>query len=186
MADRSGVVKLADAVSELLYGIVGWLSIGVGVLAALTVLLQLPQSDLTAGTALLAMLWLTVAFVLVVLGVFVNPRFRRRLNRRHEPSQFGRLRSVDRRVVRPKEDCDERCVSCRSSIGKGLVRRYREEYVLAGVPVYTRSEGYNHYCLDCATDELSGGTPSAPDDDTGPDRARSSTPNRREPSLERE
>lgn len=50
---------------------------------------------------------------------------------------------------------------------EGLVRRYREEFAVAGVPVYTRSEGKNHYCPDCATSELTNSiherdTPSEP------------------------
>lgn len=155
----SPAVALADTISEILYGIAGWLSIGFGLLAAVAVVPQLLQRELTTHVMVGTTFWLLSAFVLVALGVFVNPRFRRRLNRRHAPSEFGRVRSVDRRVVRPEENCIERCVSCRSRVEKGLVRRYREEYAVAGVPVYTISEGYNHYCLECATRDVLGERP---------------------------
>lgn len=35
-----------------------------------------------------------------------------------------------------------------------MVRRYRDEYAIAGIPLYTNSNEYNQYCLDCATDEI--------------------------------
>ncbi|ELY98691.1 hypothetical protein C482_11455 [Natrialba chahannaoensis JCM 10990] len=151
---NSAVVALADAVSELLYGIVGWLLVGFGLFAALTVSLNAVGEGLAGMAALLAALMLAVSFVFIALGIFVNPRFRRRLDRRHSPSTVGRVQSVDQRVIRPEEDCTERCVACQSAIEKGMVRRYRTEFALAGVPVYTDSVGHNHYCLSCATDEL--------------------------------
>lgn len=51
--------------------------------------------------------------------------------------------------------------------------RYREEYAVAGVPLYTASAGYNHYCLECASEELLG-----PDEHERTDRP--------EPAVERE
>ncbi|WP_440771823.1 hypothetical protein [Natronorubrum sp. DTA28] len=155
---RSNAVELADRVSALLYGIAGWLLVGFGLLFGVVGAGNIVASatqGVTAGYVLLAALWLVASFVLVAFGIFVNPRMRRRLDRRHAPSAFGRVRSVDRRVVRPDEDCDERCVACDSRVERGLVRRYREEYALAGLPVYTRSTDYNYYCLECATAELS-------------------------------
>ncbi|MDG5818757.1 hypothetical protein [Natronococcus sp. A-GB7] len=158
-----GVVELADRISELLYGIAGWLTVGVGLLLTgaafafgYSVAAGAARVDAAVGAGLLALFVLLAGLVTVALGLFLNPRFRRRLDRRHELTQFGRVRSVDRRVVRPEEDCLERCVDCGDRVEKGLVRRYREEYALAGLPVYTRSEGYNHYCLECATAELRG------------------------------
>lgn len=153
----SGIVALADTVSEILYGIAGWLLVGLGLaISALG-----PVSSVAVhGVGVLGLLLSTFAFVLglvfVALGVFVNPSSRRRLNRRREVSRFGTVRSVDQRVVRPEERCLRRCVSCGSRVESGMVRRYRDEYAVAGVPVYTRSVDYNHYCLECATDELSG------------------------------
>ncbi|ELY53564.1 hypothetical protein C491_21786 [Natronococcus amylolyticus DSM 10524] len=159
----AGVIELADRISALLYGIAGWLTVGFGLLltgAALTfgysVAAGTARVDAVAGAAFLALFLCLAGLVTVALGLFVNPRFRRRLDRRHGRSTFGWVRSVDQRVVRPEENCLERCVDCGDRVEKGLVRRYREEYALAGLPVYTRSEGYNHYCLECATTELRG------------------------------
>ncbi|OIB55845.1 hypothetical protein [Natrialba sp. SSL1] len=151
---NSAVVVLADTVSELLYGIVGWLLVGFGLFAAITVSLNAVGEGLAGMEALLAALMLAVSFVFVALGIFVNPRFRRRLDRRHSPSMFGRVQSVDQRVIRPEENCTERCVACQSPIENGMVRRYRTEFALAGVPIYTASVGHNHYCLSCASEEL--------------------------------
>ncbi|MWV39569.1 hypothetical protein [Natrialba sp. INN-245] len=153
-----GVVELADDVSALLYGIAGWLSIGFGLLLAGSAVLNLTLGGLalSGASAVFAAMMLIVAFVFVALGAFVNPRMRRRLNRRHAPTTFGRVHSVDQRVVRANEECPERCVSCGCRIEEGLVRRYREEFALAGVPVYTTDVGYNHYCLECAIEEFLG------------------------------
>ncbi|WP_436344619.1 hypothetical protein [Natronorubrum sp. FCH18a] len=156
---QSDAVELADRVSALLYGIAGWLLVGFGLLFGLAGtgnLVAGATRGVAAGHVVLVALWLAVSFVLVALGIFVNPGMRSRLNRRHAPSTFGRVRSVDRRVVRPDEDCDERCIACDSRVERGLVRRYREEYALAGLPIYTRSAAYNYYCLECATSELLG------------------------------
>ncbi|WP_293033345.1 hypothetical protein [Natronococcus sp.] len=174
----AGVVELADRISALLYGIAGWLTVGFGLLltgAALTFGLSVvtgsARVDGTVGPGLFALFLLLTGLVTVALGIFVNPRFRRRLDRRHGLSQFGHVRSVDRRVVRPEEQCLEHCVDCGDRVEKGLVRRYREEYALAGLPVYTRSEGYNHYCLECATADLRG--KGVADSTSGDEAARS-------------
>ncbi|AGB38327.1 hypothetical protein [Natronococcus occultus] len=154
----AGAVELADRISALLYGIAGWLTVGFGLLLTVaagrfgySVATGTARVDAAIAAGLFALVLLLTGLVTVALGLFVNPRFRRRLDRRHGPSTFGRVRSVDRRVVRPEERCLERCVDCDDRVEKGLVRRYREEYALAGVPVYTCSEGYNHYCLECTT-----------------------------------
>lgn len=179
----SDVVALADAVSRLLYGVAGWLSIVVGFMAAGAVVFALADG-LTLANALIATIMLAVAVLFVGLGAYVSPRFRRRLDRRRSPSTFGRVHSVDRRVIRPDEDCDERCVSCESRIEKGLVRRFREEYAVAGVPVYTSSEGYNHYCLECASGELLDADPATTGREGQRDRDPTATDG--DPALERE
>lgn len=167
MADT---VELAETISELLYGIVGWILVGFGLwfglMAGDTVVEAVTLDGVAIGTGLLAALSLAVSLAVVAFGVFVNPRMRRRLNRRHAPSEFGRVRTVDQRVIRTDEGCTERCVACGSRIERGLVRRYREEYAIAGVPVYTRSEGHNHYCVECATvgGDVPDGSPSTADD----------------------
>ncbi|WP_207891644.1 hypothetical protein [Natrarchaeobius halalkaliphilus] len=181
------IVDLADTVSALLYAVAGWLSIAFGIIVAGGAILGLVQSGISTGSALLAGFMLLSAFVFVSLGVFVNPRFRRRLNRRHGRSQFGKIRSVDQRVVRPDESHSQRCVACRSRVEKGLVRRYREEYAVAGVPVYTSSEGYNYYCLECATSDFLGETTtgaSKRDLAVGDDRRSTSADDRTEPPDE--
>lgn len=152
----SDAVALADTVSDLLYGIAGWLTICLGLLVTLVPPQIVAEMGITAQSVLLSLVMFGFAFVLVALGAFVNPRFRRRLDRRHSASTFGRVNSVDQRVVRPEERCTERCVACGDRVEKGLVRRYREEYAIAGVPVYTSAEGYNHYCLECASREFLG------------------------------
>jgi hypothetical protein len=96
---------------------------------------------------------------------------RRRLNRRHGLSRFGRVRTVDHRVIRSDERCPKRCVDCRDRINGGLVGRYREEYAVAGLPVYTRSEGHNYYCLECASADVLGEDPAdAPTTDSVADK----------------
>ena len=90
------------------------------------------------------------------LGLGVAPPVRRRLDRRHGVTAFGRKKTVDHRVVRPPESVDEPCVVCGEAFERGLVRRRRDETVFAGVPVRTHSIRHNHYCADCARSELFG------------------------------
>lgn len=90
----------------------------------------------------------------VALGLAVTPRFRRRFDRRGSVTTFGTVRSVDQRVVPPEADLAARCVACDEPVDEGLQRRFREEYAVAGVPLYTRSERFNHYYLDCALAEF--------------------------------
>ncbi|WP_424015423.1 double zinc ribbon domain-containing protein [Halorubrum xinjiangense] len=111
------------------------------------------------------------------LGLGVAPPVRRRLDRRHGLTSFGRQKTVDHRVVRPPESVDEPCVVCGEGFERGLVRRRRDETVVAGIPVRTHSIRHNHYCVDCAQSELFGdriGAPSLDDiaaDDGGIDTA---------------
>ncbi|WP_096393111.1 zinc ribbon domain-containing protein [Halorubrum trapanicum] len=107
------------------------------------------------------------------LGLGVAPPVRRRLDRRHGITAFGRKKTVDHRVVRPPESVDEPCVVCGEAFDRGLVRRRRDETVAAGVPVRTHSIRHNYYCVDCAQSELFGdrvGAPSLDDiaDDASP------------------
>lgn len=152
MTEKPSTVDIADTISKLMYGIAGWLLIGLGVLALLSGAGGVIQ---TAGTAemVVPLLLLGFAFVFVSLGVFVNPRFRHRLNRRCGVSRFGRHKTVDSRVLSATENRRESCVSCDSALTEGLVRRYRDEFVLAGTPVWTRSENRNFYCPDCAVEQ---------------------------------
>lgn len=167
MSDEPSIVALADSVSDLMNGVAGWILIAtgsVGLLAAGGSVVQLFDATAPSPNPAVIALLTSFSLLLVTFGVFVNPRFRRRLDRRHAVSQFGSVRSVDERVVRAAEHCRERCVVCESRVDEGLDRRFRSEYVFAGIPVYTVSEDHNHYCLDCATAELSGIDPETADD----------------------
>lgn len=160
MSDEpSSVVALADSVSDLLNGIAGWILVALGVAGLLSAggsVVQLVGGASPGPNPAVVALLTLFSLLFVTLGVFVNPRFRRRLDRRHAPSRFGRVRSVDDRVVHADEDCRERCVVCEDRVDRGLDRRYRSEFVVAGVPVYTASEDHNYYCLACATADRSG------------------------------
>ena len=92
--------------------------------------------------------------VLGLVGVGVLPPVERRLRRRHGITEFGRLRTVDHRVITSAERTDETCVVCGEPVDEGLVRRRRDETVLAGVPIRTHALQYNHYCAACARTEL--------------------------------
>ena len=95
-----------------------------------------------------------IGLAFALLGAGSAPPVRRRLGRRHGVTDFGRQKTVDHRVVRPPESVDEPCVVCGEAFDRGLVRRRRDETVVAGVPVRTHSIRHNHYCVDCAQSEL--------------------------------
>ncbi|ELZ39750.1 zinc-ribbon domain-containing protein [Halorubrum tebenquichense] len=98
-----------------------------------------------------------IALAFAGLGLGVAPPVRRRLDRRHGVTNFGRQRTVDHRILRPPETPDDTCVVCGEAFERGLVRRRRDETVVAGVPVRTHSVRRNHYCADCARSEVFGG-----------------------------
>src|SRR5699024_4845195 len=152
-AKPSGSQKFANMVSELLYGIAGWMLVGLGVLGIVAQIGYL-TTDLTLVDPILTPAVILISIVMILPGLFVNPRFRRRLDRRHSLTQFGRVRSVDERVLHAEEDQTKRCVECGIRLNEGLVRRYREEICVAGIPVFTNSENHNHYCVECAATEL--------------------------------
>ncbi len=150
MSDEpAGTVALADTVSDLMYGIAGWMLVGLGVLGIVSVV-GTAMGDPTNSDVIAIPILLLFSLLSITFGVFVNPPFRRRLNRRQTITRFGRVRSVDRRVLHAVEGRSEPCVECSTRMTEGMIRRYREEFVVAGVPVYTLSEGKNHYCPDCA------------------------------------
>jgi hypothetical protein len=148
-------IELADAASELMKGVAGWLLIGLGIAGLLSGTGGIVQQ---AGTANIIAPVLVAGFAILFLvsGVFVNPRFRRRLDRRHGPSQFGRVKTVENQTRSATEDRRESCVVCGSTSKEGLMRQYRQEYVVAGVPLWTISENHNFYCPACALAELTG------------------------------
>ena len=145
----STLVTAADALSELLYAVGSALALLVGVVGTATGAVAGLSGETVPGAIFLAV---GVSFLL--LGAATTRRGRRRLGRRRSPTAFGRRPTVESRTVSPAESFDGRCVRCGSSVEAGAVRRYREETVLAGIPVYTHETGTNAYCLDCALDEF--------------------------------
>lgn len=105
-----------------------------------------------------ALLGAAFGLAFVALGLGLTPPGERRLRRRHGLSRFGRIRTVDHRVTRATERTEAPCVVCGEAFERGVVRRRRDETVLAGVPVRTHAIERNHYCADCARAELFGGS----------------------------
>ena len=103
-----------------------------------------------------------IGLAFALLGAGTAPPVRRRLGRRHGVTAFGRQKTVDHRIVRPPESVEDPCVVCGESFDRGLVRRRRDETVVAGVPVRTHSVRHNHYCVDCARSEVFGDRDETP------------------------
>lgn len=80
-------------------------------------------------------------------GLYLFPPTRRRIERRHPVTRFGTVRSTDETVVHSP---DKPCVACGRPIDTGIRRSYREETVVAGIPILTSQEGENHYCETCS------------------------------------
>ena len=88
--------------------------------------------------------WLLVtAFGLIALGGAYTLR---RVDPVYELGDFGPTDRVD---VRTFDDDRETCTRCETSTRRGLYRRYRRQWVVAGVPIYTMAWGRNAYCPDC-------------------------------------
>ncbi|PHQ39619.1 zinc ribbon domain-containing protein [Halorubrum persicum] len=90
------------------------------------------------------------------IGLALTPPAERRLERRHGLSRFGRVRTVDHRITPATERTAAPCVVCGEAFERGVVRRRRDETVVAGVPIRTHSISHNLYCADCALAELFG------------------------------
>ena len=87
-------------------------------------------------------------------GSYVLPPAKRRFARRLGLTKFGRQKTVDHRLVHSHEHCEASCVVCGCSVDQGMVRRRRDETVVAGIPVRTHQRKQNHYCAACARDEF--------------------------------
>jgi len=96
-----------------------------------------------AGFALVPSL---LGLVTLLLSLVVWPPARRRIDSRHPPTAFGPTTSLEERYV---TDTDKPCTVCRHRVDRGVVRDYRQEYALAGVPLYTMETGENYYCESC-------------------------------------
>lgn len=101
----------------------------------------------------------SLEFLVMVLGMFfiaaalwMMPATRRRLQNRHPPTTFGHTQSTDETTAL---DTDKPCVVCSGSVDEGVERSYREEYVFAGIPLFTTASGENHYCRSCASGGIS-------------------------------
>ena len=106
-----------------------------------------------------------VGIALAVAGLALTPPADDRLDRRHETTAFGRHKTVDHRVLEPVDPCEEPCVVCDDRFDGGVIRRRRDETLVAGVPIRTHEYELNHYCAACARAELFGTTgPAAPAD----------------------
>jgi RNA polymerase subunit RPABC4/transcription elongation factor Spt4 len=92
-------------------------------------------------------------------GLGILPPVRRKLDRRHEITKFGRLKHVDHRVVHPTEGYDEPCIICGKQGRSGLLRRRRDETLVAGIPLVTHGMDDNYYCEQCATADRVVGEP---------------------------
>jgi hypothetical protein len=176
----SNSVQLATTVSDGLYGIAGWMLVGIGFLGVFVPILQTIDSSVPTNP-LAAAVVVSISVVILLFGMFVNPRFRRRLDRRHSLAQFGRTQTVDERVVHDTEGNTEHCVVCGSELQQGLVRRSRDEICLAGVPLRTRSQTYNYYCVECASAEVGRAIAS----DSPPSGAATAPEREPEPPTER-
>jgi len=153
MSPKPSNIDIADTIVDLMNGIAGWILIALGIVALLSgvggILQQATPAEMIAPLVVLGF-----GLLLTVAGLFVNPRFRRRIDRRHKLSRFGQVETVENATVSETEYGDALCVSCGSGQNDGLVRRYRQEYVVAGVPLWTVSENYNFYCPSCALEEF--------------------------------
>ncbi|PSP92057.1 hypothetical protein BRC87_01135 [Halobacteriales archaeon QS_4_66_20] len=87
-----------------------------------------------------------VGLALLVLGLRVFPPTYRRIQDRHPPTTFGPTQSVEEHVI---SDTNEACSVCLDRVEKGVRREYTEEYVVAGLPLYTIEAGENWYCESC-------------------------------------
>lgn len=118
-----------------------------------------------------AVLGAVFGLLFAAIGLWLTPPVERRLDRRHGLSRFGRIRTVDHRITPATEPTEAPCVVCGEDFERGVVRRRRDETVVAGVPIRTHSIRRNHYCTDCAREELFGGgageTEVDPDVDIG-------------------
>ncbi|WP_254922007.1 hypothetical protein [Halorubrum sp. Eb13] len=150
-----GELPSPDGNDDPLVALSGYLLGGILLLIGLGIAVVSARQGALPGAAFGA------AFALV--GLALTPPAERRLRRRHGLSRFGRIRTVDHRVIRATERTESPCVVCGESFERGVVRRRRDETVAAGVPVRTHAIERNRYCEDCAREELFGGSEGAAD-----------------------
>lgn len=98
------------------------------------------------GSPLDAGAWI-MGLAMMAGGAYWFPPTRRRIDRRYSVTEFGDVRTTDEEVV---QSPDKPCVVCGRPIDQGVKRSYREEKAFAGIPLFTTSDGENHYCETCA------------------------------------
>jgi hypothetical protein len=122
--------------------IAGLLSLGFGVLLVISGVTQLVSSG-SVGGIFISILGL----FFISLGLAAGLGNSEKIANRHSITQFGQKQSVDQRAIRL--DGKETCIECEREFTRGVKRRYRDEYLVFGIPAYTRSKGYNYYCSEC-------------------------------------
>lgn len=155
-----------EQISAAMYTAAGLLSLGAGFLFSANVVARLLDG---AGLAVVPALALALVFLSV--AVVTLPPLRAAVENGHSVWTFGRKRRVDRRIV-DDPDHGEPCVSCGDAVTEGVERRYRDEFVVAGVSVMLYGVGYNSYCVDCAAAETAPDTLTDGDRETEPERPR--------------
>ena len=88
----------------------------------------------------------TVALWLFVLGVLAYWSTIGLSRSNYAWNDVGPTQRVD---VDTFHEGAERCTRCDARISRGLKRRYANQWVLAGIPLYTIEWGENAYCPDC-------------------------------------
>jgi hypothetical protein len=110
-------------------------------------LLLLLMGIYVIGTSLASFGGILAGVGLVLVSLLLLPPTRRRLRDRHPPTAFGPTETVEERAATAT---DQLCSICRAPVeGKGVVREYEKEYVVAGIPLYTIEAGENWYCDSC-------------------------------------
>ncbi|WP_281194058.1 hypothetical protein [Halorubrum sp. F4] len=117
-------------------------AVAVGWLAATLVVFLLPA--IMAGLGHPSPWWIVVSAVgLVVLAAAYALR---RVDGAYDLTDIGATERVDVRTFRDELHA---CARCESSTRRGIERRYRRQWVLGGVPLYTMAWGTNAYCPEC-------------------------------------
>jgi len=86
---------------------------------------------------------------LALVSLLVFPPVRERLRDRHPPTTVGPTRTTEQRAV---SGTNQLCSVCHDTVKEGVVREYEEEYVVAGIPLFTTEAGENWYCRSCHRD----------------------------------
>jgi hypothetical protein len=94
---------------------------------------------------------LIIGFLMLAGSAHAFPPTKRRLKNRHPVTRFGPVRSTDEEII---SDPNRPCTICGSPIETGVRRSYREEYTVAGVPLFTTETGENHYCQECNSGDM--------------------------------